>query len=189
MLVLDHVFATNDTGTAVRAQGIEQLLCYFDAKEETNIVLAKYVSEFISKMMEVAYYEVCGYLLERPARISSIITHMSNVSVAESIVYPLVFSGEQRTEQETSVLEKKLEREARKAIQRPLRAKLFSDLWNRCVKVKDEPDYVDNVLAMLRRAIAAPPKDDSYRSFLCETVYSKKVVGELFELLLSTLVD
>ena len=186
--ILNHVFATEGTITTVRGEKLDQLLRFFDTKGELNIVLAGYVAEFLGKLMEVYYCEVSKYLFDNPARIEAIVSHLNDLSISKGVVFPLVFKGSKGIELDTSVLEKKLERENVENALRPLRMKLLKDIWQRCVH-KDDAEYVNNVMAMFKEAVNVSSKEEKYKAFLFETLYSKFVVNGLFEYMLSTEVD
>lgn len=186
--ILNHIFATDGSTTTVRAEKFDQLLRFFETKAELNIVLAGYVAEFIGKLMEVYYCELTKYLFDNPAKLEAIVGHLNDLSVSKGVVYPLLFKGSKGIELETSVLEKKLERENVENTLRPLRMKLLKDIWQRCVN-KDDPEYINNVMAMFKEAVSASSKEEKYKAFLFETLYSKFVVNGLFEFMLSTEVD
>ena len=167
---------------------MEPLHRFFETKGELNIVLAGYVSDFLAKLMEVHYTELARHILESQQRTSALIQHMADVSVAKQVVYPLLFRGDKCAELDTSVLERKLEREATESALRPLRIKLLKDLWARCSTV-DEPEYVVNVLWTFKEAVVTQTKDERAKSFLHETLYSKHLVNGLFEFAMATQVN
>lgn len=164
---------------------MDQILRFFEPKADLNVVLAGYVSEVIGKLMEVYYYEVSKYLLNNPQKLNWITQHMYDTSVCKNILTPLIFKPERDIDLETSVLEKKLEREHIDKLLRPLRAKLLKDIWAKYISAQNV-ELVTNLLQMLKEAVNRSTKEESFKSFLHETVYSQNMVDGLFKFLLNT---
>lgn len=183
--ILNHLFVTEEYQTKVRADNFDLILRFFESKGELNVILAGYVSEFIAKLMDVYYYEVSKYLFDNPAKLSLITQHLYDTSVCKNIVFPVVFKTEKDIDLETSVLEKKLEIEQIDKLLRPQRAKLLKDLWNR-YSTSQNVELITNVLLMFKDAVNRSPKEESYKIFLHDTLYSKPIVNSLFQFMLNT---
>jgi len=186
--ILNHIFDTQDLKTTVKPEALDQLLKFFENKNEINIVLSGYVSEFISKLMEVNYYEVCKYLFENPLKLASITQHLYDSSICKDIFIPIIFKPDRDMDMENSVLEKKLEIEQIDKFLRPQRIKLFKDTWNRYYSFQDV-DSIINLLKMFKEVVARQSKDENYKAFLHETLYNKEIVNSLFQFMLNAEVN
>ena len=182
--IINHIFISEGDSVKVRADTFEKILRFFEGKTELNVVLSGYVSEFLTKLMELNYSEVSRFLFGNPARTNILIQHLDDVSLTKQVLYPLLFRGERDSDLETSVLEKKLERENIEMVLRPLRLKLIKDIWQRCATSTDT-EVVVNTMWLFREAVTAT-KDEKSKIFLHDSLYSKAIVGELFELMLNT---
>lgn len=158
---------------------------FFDTKVELNIVLAGYVADFMGKLMEVYYYELCRYVFENPQRLALIAQHAYDTSICKNVLYPIIFQAGKDLDLETSILEKKLEREHIEKLLRPQRAKLLKDIWDRCFNSQNV-ELIVNVFGMFKDAVMKSPKEESYKAFLYDTLYSKPVVHSLFQFMLNT---
>jgi len=183
--VLGHLFVEEGYSTTVRADRMEHVMRFFEPKAELNVVLAAYVSEFVGKLMDVHYYEVSKYLLGSPQKLNWLVQHMYDASVCKSILMPLIFKPERDIDLETSVLEKKLEREQIDKTLHPLRVKLLKDVWARVLSSQDA-ELTTNVLQMFRDAVRRSSGEERFKSFLHETLYSQQTVDGLFKFLLNT---
>ena len=183
--ILNHIFASEGGSTTVRPGALEQVMRFLDTKAELNLVLAGYVSEFLAKLLEVYYTELSKFILENTRRTVLLVQHMCDVSVAHQVVFPLLFRGEKGAELENSVLEKKMEREAAEAVLRPLRVKVLKDLWTRCTATQ-HVEYINNVMWAFKEAVSLSTKDEKYKTYLYDTLYSKHIVAGLFEFMLAT---
>ena len=182
--ILNHIFTTKDYKTLIKPESFDPILQFFDSKEELNIILAGYVSELIGKLMDVYYFEVCKYLFDNPSKLALITQHLYDASVCKNIIQPLIFKPEKDMDLETSVLEKKLEIEHIDKLLKPQRAKLIKDIWNRYYNSQNV-ELVSNILFMFKEAVTRTSKDENYKIFLHETLYSKPIVNSLFQFMLN----
>lgn len=183
--ILNHLFVTEGYQTSVKAVNFDQILKFFDTKAELNIILAGYVSECLGKLMDVYYFEICKYLFDNSPKFSSIIQHLYNTSVSKNIIYPIIFKADKDFDLETSVLEKKLEREQIEKLLRPQRTRLLKDIWNKYFN-SDNVELVTNILMMFKDAVNRSPKEENCKVFLHDTLYSKPLVNSMFQFMLNT---
>ena len=183
--ILSHVFVTDGYSTKIKADALDQILRFFDNKGELNVILAGYVSEFIAKLMDVHYYEVCKYLFDNPVKLGWITQHMYDTSVCKSVIQPIIFKTEKDIDMETSVLEKKLEMEHIDKLLKPQRAKLLKDIWNKYYHSQNVESVI-NMLYMFKEAVQRSQKEESYKIFLHDTLYSKPIVNSMFQFMLNT---
>lgn len=184
--ILDHLFVIVDGENKVKVDQFEQLIRFFDVKIELNIVLAGYVSEFINKLMEVYFDELACYFFDRPQKLNAVIYHLYDASICKSIVSPLVFRSDH--DMGNSILENKIKKEQIEKLLRPHRARLVTDIWNRCVNSQNV-EFVPNVLCMFKEAVTRSPKEEIFKMFLYDTLYSKSIVSSLFQYMLNVEVN
>jgi len=162
---------------------MDYILRFFDNKNELNIILAGYVSEFFAKLMDVYYFEICKYLFDNPTKLMLITQHLYDTSICKNIMCPILFKIDKDFDLETSVLEKKLEMEQIDKLIRPHRAKLLKDLWHKYYSSQNV-EVVMNIMHMFKDAVTRTPKDESLKNFLHDTLYSKPVVNSIFQFML-----
>ena len=182
------MFETDGLRTTVKQEAFDQLLRLFENKNEINIVLSGYVSEFISKLMEVHYHEICKHFFDNPSKLTLITQHLYNISVCKEIFISIIFKPDKDIDMETSVLEKKLEFEQIEKLLRPQRIKLLNDTWNKYYSLQIiEP--IINFLKMFKEVVTRQYKDEHYKAFLHDTLYNKDIVNSLFQFMLNTEVN
>lgn len=184
-MILGHLFVEEGFSTIVRADRMDSVLRFFEPKGELNGILCGYVSEFIGKLMEMYYYEVSRYLLNNAQKLGWLMQHLYDASLCKNVFVPLIFKPDHNVDLETSVLEKKLEREMIDKQLRPLRAKLLRDVWSRNLN-STNVELLTNILQMFREAVNRSSKEENFKSFLHETLYSHHMVDALFKFLLNT---
>lgn len=182
--IINHLFITEGDSVKVRTDAFEKILRFFEPKTELNVVLAGYVSEFLSKLIELHYSEFSRFLLDNPVHTNVLIQHLDDVSVTKLVLYPLLFRGERDSDLESSVLEKKLERESIELALRPLRLKLIKEVWQ-CCAISTNTEVITNTMWLFREAVTAT-KDEKAKVFLYDSLYNKTIVGGLFEFMLNT---
>lgn len=175
-MITNHFFKQDKDEKVLRTDNFYELLRFFEAKDEVNIVLAGYVSDVIEDLLLNEYKLVSDYLLSNLTIIENLIRHSYDYSVIKKILSPLVFQKSNGLSY--SVIEDEENKDDRKLSKNLL--VVASKLLNK-LKEGDSEEACANILNMFIDVIDLDDDEKSRIEALEELLYSERTMGILFD--------